>query len=106
LWRHHYFGAQGVILIFSFNDKSKGESLIIENLNIFTDPIISQVPILVIFDTSNVMMESLNEIFRSKINSLTNKLVNTQYINFETELGYLKYGLMWLADYMKPISLD
>jgi hypothetical protein len=28
-WRHHYLGTQGVVLTFSFKDKSIGEKLII-----------------------------------------------------------------------------
>ena len=75
-------------------------------MNIFTDSILSSIPILILFDTSNSENENLinlQETFRKKINSLENKHINTQYINFERRVGDLALGLDWLCDVMQPI---
>ncbi len=90
-------------MIFSFKDSKKGETLIIEALNILTDSTLAPIPILVLFDSSNKDMEKLNETFKNKINTLDKKLINTQYINFENRVGDLKFGFQWLADVMQPI---
>ncbi len=103
LWRHHYFGAQGVILVFSFKDLKKSENYLYETLSIFNDAILSQIPILVIFDNSNTENEDLNESLRSKINGLGNKLINIQHIDFENRMGDIKFGLDWLSEVMQPI---
>jgi hypothetical protein len=91
------------MLVFSFQDQKKGEVYLYEALNIFTDAILSQIPILILFDSSTKINENLNETFRTKLNSIDHKLVNIQHIDFQNNLSEIKYGLDWLSEVMKPI---
>lgn len=112
-WRHHYSGAQGVILVFSIKAKYIPENLVIEVLSILKDQNLIGVPFLIIFDKSNIQMEE-NQINDKLISSLEELEVkekrdfeyNLQFINFENNKGLdeLNLGIDWLCEMMQSLT--
>lgn len=49
-WMHHYPGAQGVIMNFSFDEEMPDERIVFDALNTFFDPSLIDIPITVIRD--------------------------------------------------------
>jgi hypothetical protein len=72
-------------------------------LTVLSDPLLSQIPILILFDKGNSEIEGYIELFRNKLNKLENRLINTQYIYFDKNIDFIYLGLEWLCDVMKPI---
>ncbi len=72
-------------------------------MTVVSDPDLYQIPILILFDKENSLIEEYIELFRNKLNKLNNKCINTQYIYFDKRIDYLYFGLEWLCDVMKPI---
>jgi len=115
LWRHHYLGTQGVILVFSSRAKVIPENLVLEAINIFKDSNLSNVPFLILFDKSNYRMEEIGgddiivNIYEKLRFELTkgNFVYNVQFINFESRMGLdeIYLGLDWLSEYMPALKI-
>jgi GTPase SAR1 family protein len=107
LWRHHYFGTQGVIFIFASKSKNITENLIIEAITILKDKNLVAVPFLFLIDKSNTIMDELDltENLRSQLNQ-GEFLYNIQFVNFSNprSLDEINYGLNWLCSEMKSIN--
>lgn len=110
LWRHHYLGTQGVILVFSSKSKnlSEKEKLVYETLNIFKEINLANIPFLILFDKTE---HHSNEEIQVGLNlkeelQAGNYFFNTQYLNFDNKnaLEEIFYGLDWLSSVMKPIK--
>ena len=75
-------------------------------MTIFKDQNLVTVPVLILFDKSNLQMEEsdLIEKLRARLES-ENYYFNTQYINFSDTkaIEEIYYGLDWLSSVMKPI---
>ena len=114
MWRHHYLGTQGVILVFSSRAKVIPENLVLEAINIFKDSNLSNVPFLILFDKSNYRMEEIGgddiivNIYEKLRFELTkgNFVYNVQFINFESRMGLdeIYLGLDWLSEYMPALN--
>jgi GTPase SAR1 family protein len=110
LWRHHYLGTQGIILVFSSKSKnlSEKEKLIYETLNIFKDLNLINVPFLILFDKSEIYCDEEVLIGLKLKEELQegNFFFNTQYINFDDKkaIEEIFYGLDWLSSVMQPIK--
>ena len=107
LWRHHYVGTQGIILIFSTKFNKISEKHFVEMKNILMDENLIEVPILLIrdkyifsevdFDLFSILKNQL------KLNGL---IINSQLINFQDKDGMeeINYGIDWLSQKMTPIK--
>ena len=106
LWKHHFLGSQGLIMIFSFHSKENDERMIFEALNVFADKNIVGLPILVLVDINNPD-QGIIEKLRSELNKTKDEysnLVKFQYIDFENDINELEFGLEWLCETMKPLN--
>ena len=106
LWKHHFLGSQGLIMIFSFHSKENDERMIFEALNVFADKNIVGLPILVVVDINNPD-QGIIEKLRSELNKTKDEysnLVKFQYIDFENDINELEFGLEWLCETMKPLN--
>ena len=106
LWKHHFLGSQGLIMIFSFHSKENDERIIFEAINVFADKNIVGLPILVLVDINNPD-EGIIEKLRSELNKSKDdysNFVKFQYIDFKNDINELEFGLEWLCDTMKPLD--
>ena len=106
LWKHHFLGSQGLIMIFSFHSKENDERMIFEALNVFADKNIVGLPILVLVDINNPD-QGIIEKLRSELNKTKDEysnLVKFQYIDFENDINELEFGLEWRCETMKPLN--
>ena len=106
LWKHHFLGTQGLIMIFSFHSKENDERMIFEALNVFADKNIVGLPILVLVDINNPD-EGIIEKLRSELNQSKDdysNFVKFQYIDFKNDINELEFGLEWLCETMKPLD--
>ena len=106
LWKHHFLGSQGLIMIFSFHSKENDERIIFEAINVFADKNIVGLPILVLVDINNPD-EGIIEKLRSELNQSKDdysNFVKFQYIDFKNDINELEFGLEWLCDTMKPLD--
>ena len=106
LWKHHFLGSQGLIMIFSFHSKENDERIIFEAINVFADKNIVGLPILVLVDINNPD-QGIIEKLRSELNKTKDEysnLVKFQYIDFENDINELEFGLEWLCETMKPLN--
>ena len=106
LWKHHFLGTQGLIMIFSFHSKENDERIIFEAINVFADKNIVGLPILVLVDINNPD-EGIIEKLRSELNKSKDdysNFVKFQYIDFKNDINELEFGLEWLCDTMKPLD--
>ena len=104
LWKHHYLGTQGIIMIFSFSQK-QDEKIIFEAMNVFCDINIVSIPILVLIDTNN-KDEMIVEKLRTEMNKnakISND-IRFQQVNFEDNIGEVQSGFDWLCETMKPLA--
>lgn len=107
LWRHHYLGTQGVILVFSSksNNLSDKEKLVYETLNIFKEINLVNIPFLILFDKTEHHTNEVGLNLKEELQE-GNYFFNTQYLNFENKnaLEEIFYGLDWLSSVMQPIK--
>ncbi len=106
LWKHHFLGTQGLIMIFSFHSKENDERIIFEAINVFADKNIVGLPILVLVDINNPD-EGIIEKLRSELNQSKDdysNFVKFQYIDFKNDINELEFGLEWLCETMKPLD--
>ncbi len=106
LWKHHFLGSQGLIMIFSFHSKENDERIIFEAINVFADKNIIGLPILVLVDINNPD-EGIIEKLRRELNKTNNEysnFVKFQYIDFKNDINELQFGLEWLCETMKPLD--
>ena len=106
LWKHHFLGSQGLIMIFSFHSKENDERIIFEAINVFADKNIIGLPILVLVDINNPD-EGIIEKLRRELNKSNNdysNFVKFQYIDFKNDINELEFGLEWLCETMKPLD--
>ena len=106
LWKHHFLGTQGLIMIFSFHSKENDERIIFEAINVFADKNIVGLPILVLVDINNPD-EGIIEKLRSELNKSKDdysNFVKFQYIDFKNDINELEFGLEWLCETMKPLD--
>ena len=106
LWKHHFLGSQGLIMIFSFHSKENDERIIFEAINVFADKNIVGLPILVLVDINNPD-EGIIEKLRRELNKTNNEysnFVKFQYIDFKNDINELQFGLEWLCETMKPLD--
>ena len=106
LWKHHFLGSQGLIMIFSFHSKENDERIIFEAINVFADKNIVGLPILVLVDINNPD-EGIIEKLRRELNKSNNdysNFVKFQYIDFKNDINELEFGLEWLCETMKPLD--
>ena len=106
LWKHHFLGSQGLIMIFSFHSKENDERIIFEAINVFADKNIIGLPILVLVDINNPD-EGIIEKLRRELNKTNNEysnFVKFQYIDFKNDINELEFGLEWLCETMKPLD--
>ena len=106
LWKHHFLGTQGLIMIFSFHSKENDERIIFEAINVFADKNIIGLPILVLVDINNPD-EGIIEKLRRELNKTNNEysnFVKFQYIDFKNDINELQFGLEWLCETMKPLD--
>ncbi len=106
LWKHHFLGTQGLIMIFSFHSKENDERIIFEAINVFADKNIVGLPILVLVDINNPD-EGIIEKLRSELNQSKDdysNFVKFQYIDFKNDINELQFGLEWLCETMKPLD--
>ncbi len=106
LWKHHFLGSQGLIMIFSFHSKENDERIIFEAINVFADKNIVGLPILVLVDINNPD-EGIIEKLRSELNQSKDdysNFVKFQYIDFKNDINELEFGLEWLCETMKPLD--
>ena len=106
LWRHHYFGTQGIVLIFGLRSKILTENDIFETLNVFKDTNLHGIPFLLLFDKSNNQIDNYKIIdkLKMKLNE-ENFFYYIQFINFSNsnDLKEVSNGLDWLSQQMKPL---
>ena len=106
LWKHHFLGTQGIIMIFSFHSKTNDKRIIYEAMNVFADKNIIGLPILVLVDINNPD-EGIIENLRSELNKAKDEystLVKFQYIDFKEDINELGIGFDWLCETMKPLN--
>ena len=105
LWKHHYLGTQGIIMIFSFSQK-QDDKKIYEAMNIFCNINIVNIPILVLIDSNN-KDTNIVEKLRNEMNSKSEKISNEikfQCVDFEGNIGEMITGFDWLCETMKPLA--
>jgi GTPase SAR1 family protein len=108
LWRHHYFGTQGIIFVVSCKQYINTlENLINEVMTVFKDENLIDVPFLILFDKANKKTEDLeiNEKLRSQLKGKDYNY-NIQFVNFDDVKGLneIFYGIDWLCEVMKPVE--
>ena len=107
LWKHHFIGTQGVILIFSFKEKVKDERIIYEVMNVLNDQNIAGLPVLLVFDFYNKdqgVVESLRKEMNNQMNEEKLKMVKFHYIDFDNNINQIKLGFDWLCENMKSLK--
>ena len=106
LWKHHFLGSQGLIMIFSFHSKENDERIIFEAINVFADKNIIGLPILVLVDINNPDVGIIEKLRRelNKSNNDYSNFVKFQYIDFKNDINELEFGLEWLCETMKPLD--
>ena len=107
LWKHHFIGAQGIILNFSFSERVKDERIIYEVMNVINDQNISGLPILIVIDLNNKdqgVVENLRKEMNQQIGEDKLKHVKYHYVDFENDPNQIKIGFDWLCEDMKPLK--
>ena len=107
LWKHHFPGTQGVVIIFSFRDKVQDERIIYEVMNVLKDQNIVGVPILLLFDKNNKepkVVENLKTEIQREMNEQELSLVKIDEIDFDNDDNQLKEGFEWLCTNMKALK--
>lgn len=109
LWRHHYFGTQGIIFLFGSQNSTGAEKYITvsnnlrqETISVLKEQVLFDVPVLLVFDKNNGDNESSNEKLRTQLLEIEG-VINTQYVNFSEGMEELYFGIDWLVDNMKAL---
>ncbi len=107
LWKHHFIGTQGIIIIFSFRERVKDQRIIYEVMNVLNDQNIAGLPVLILVDLNNQdqgIIENLRKQMNAQIKEDKLQLVKFHYIDFDNDINQLKVGFDWLCDSMKPLK--
>ena len=107
LWKHHFIGAQGLIINFSFKEKVKDERIIYEVMNVLNDQNVVGLPVLIVIDINNKdpgVVEILRKEMNNQMSEEKIKMVKFHYVDFLNDINQMKIGFDWLCETMKPIK--
>ena len=106
LWKHHYSGSNGIILVFSFpnEEEDPDPNLVIEVMNIFFEKSTLQTPILILFDLAHQKLQKELKESLKESEFVEKEKYYIQSLVFDTPILNIKNGLDWLCNKMSLVK--
>lgn len=101
LWRHHYIGAQGVIILIP---ETLDEKMIWEILNVISDKNLYDIPFLFVLNKERITNEFLMTVEKLRLELSRTEMKFVYNLIYVRGIDEICYGLDWLCSNMKPLT--